>query len=209
MYKTDVLCSVWCWRDLMLRHGHTWSLDGVTAGRHSSWFGWIHPDTSPITALSLLFQPPTPRQHQRLRLLRLRPHCGPPTPAPVYPASPQPTSAGWPAGCPTPGPSSPRSSAAQDTQHIACTVTVATTTENTTPRHEEGDPVSQEWGVNQTPVATVACQCWSRQQKKPVQFNESVWVNQEPSASTVWKLILRVFIHFTLTLNFNLLSTEL
>lgn len=37
---------------------HRWSLDGVTAGRHSSWFGWIHPDTSPITALSLLFQPP-------------------------------------------------------------------------------------------------------------------------------------------------------
>lgn len=48
------------------------------------------------------------------RWLRLRPRCGPPTPAPVYPDSPRPTWVGWPAGCPTPGPSSPRSSAAQD-----------------------------------------------------------------------------------------------
>lgn len=48
------------------------------------------------------------------RRLRLHPRCGPPTPAPVYPDSPRPTWVGWPAGCPTPGPSSPRSSAAQD-----------------------------------------------------------------------------------------------
>lgn len=48
------------------------------------------------------------------RLLKLRPRCGPPTPAPVYPDSPQPTWVGWPAGCPTHGPSSPRSSAAQE-----------------------------------------------------------------------------------------------
>lgn len=48
------------------------------------------------------------------RRLRLRHRCGPPTPAPVYPDSPRPTWVGWPAGCPTPGPSSPRSSAAQD-----------------------------------------------------------------------------------------------
>lgn len=122
---------------------HRWLLDGVRAGR--ACLDLAEFILTPVQSQHChSFSNHPPHQHQRLGLLRLRRRCGPPTPAPVYPASPRPTSAGWPAGCPTPGPSSPRSSAAQDTQHTACTVTVATTTENTTPRHKERDPVSQE-----------------------------------------------------------------
>lgn len=47
--------------------------------------------------------------------LRLRPHCGPLSLAPSYPEFPPLTSAGWPVGCRTPGPFSPRSSAEQET----------------------------------------------------------------------------------------------
>lgn len=52
----------------------------------------------------------------RLRLRR-RPRSGPPSPAPSYQAFPRPPSAEWPGGCPTPAPSSPRSSATQETEH--------------------------------------------------------------------------------------------
>lgn len=46
---------------------------------------------------------------------RLHPHCGPLSLAPSYPEFPPLTSAGWPAGCRTPDPFSPRSSAEQET----------------------------------------------------------------------------------------------
>ncbi len=56
-----------------------------------------------------------PRNPPRLRALRRRPRSGPPTPGLSYPEFPPQTSSGWPAGCPTLAPSSPRSSAAQET----------------------------------------------------------------------------------------------
>lgn len=47
--------------------------------------------------------------------LRLHPHCGPLSLAPSYPEFPPLISSGWPVGCQTPDPFSPRSSAEQET----------------------------------------------------------------------------------------------
>lgn len=47
--------------------------------------------------------------------LRLHPHCDPLSLAPSYPEFPLLISAGWPVGCRTPDPFSPRSSAEQET----------------------------------------------------------------------------------------------
>lgn len=72
------------------------------------------------------------------RLLRPRPRCGPPSPGPSYPASPRPTSAGWPDGCPTPAPSSPRSSAKQETE--------STQRDQRLPLHPQPSPLEVQCG---------------------------------------------------------------
>lgn len=111
--------------NLIIRSRLTHKHSGVTLV-HTS-FGRIHPDTSLIALLSFKFawdpffvissfKEEPAEGSPRLRLRR-RPRSGPPSPAPSYRAFPRPPSAGWPGGCRTPAPSSPRSSATQETEH--------------------------------------------------------------------------------------------
>lgn len=117
--------------NLIIRSRLTYKHSGVTLVH--TWFGQIHPDASLIALLSFkthhlhetLFvissfkEEPAAEGSPRLRLRR-RPRSGPPSPAPSYQAFPRPPSAEWPGGCPTPAPSSPRSSATRETEYTQC-----------------------------------------------------------------------------------------